>query len=195
MKKKIISLVLAIILCVSLYSCGSEGQKKYSINETAISKQFECSLEQVSFSESVDVGDFSPRHLLPTTKDTTIFLPAKSGNILLCFTANIKYTGTKTINPLFGSGSDSIGFSATYDKEYTYTSFAASRYENSRWELYRTYENSSITGTTFTPLSNDTLAVRAFIELPAVVAETQDKPLDITINLGKNESVTFNINP
>ena len=200
--KKVASLILALALCLSLCSCGGnedetavEEQKKYSVNETAISSRFECSLKQVSFAERVEASEYSSGYMLPATEDTTISRPAKSGNVLLCFTANLKYTGTTTIQNMgFGSVSGAIGFYATYDTEYTYTAFTASRYEDYKWERYTEYDG-NCTYCSFVPLSNDTLTVRAFIELPAVVAENTDKPLDVTICLGNNESVTFCINP
>ena len=201
--KKALSLILALVMCLSLCACGGnedgtavEEQKKYSVNETAISSRFECSLKQVSFAERVEVGDYSSGYMLPATEDTTISRPAKSGSVLLCFTANLKYTGTTTIqNMCFGNGSSAIGFYATYDTEYKYTTFVASRYENFGWERYVIYDGRGSYDCSFTPLSNDTLTVRAYIELPAVVAENTDKPLDITINLGSDEAVTFSINP
>ena len=201
--KKALSLILALALCLSLCACGGnedgttvEEQKKYSVNETAISSRFECSLKQVSFAKRVEASEGSSGYMLPATEDTIISRPAKSGNILLCFTANLKYTGTTTIQDMgFGSISGAIGFYATYDTEYTYTIFTASRYKDYKWEHYTEYNGSGTYSCSFTPLSNDTLTVRAFIELPAVVAENTDKPLDITINLGSNESVTFSINP
>lgn len=201
--KKVLSLILALVLCLPLCACGGDSEvieeqevRRYKVNETAISSRFECTLKGVKFADRVDVGSSSSMYMRPATDDTTTSRPAEPGNILLCFTAELKYTGTTTIQNMgFGHGSGAIGFYATYDTEYTYTTFVASRYENSRWESYDIYAGHTSYDCSFTPLSNDTLSVRAYIELPAVVAENTDKPLDITICLGNDESVTFAINP
>ena len=198
--KKVLSLILVFVMCLSLCACGGGGTAtepeivKYKVNETAISSLFECKLKNVSFAEKVDLGSY--RYMLPATESTTTLRSAKSGNVLLCFAVELKYIGTRTIQNMgFGNGSAAIGFYATYDGTYTYTDFVASRYEDYSWTHYETYAGHTSYCCSFAPLSDDTLSVRAYIELPAVVVENTDKPLDITVCLGNNESVTFAINP
>jgi len=202
--KKVLSIILALVMCLSLCACGSnddtgkaeDKSKKYRVNETATSSLFECSLTQVSFANRVEAMEHHSDYLLPATENTNISIPAKTGNILLCFTVNLKYVGTKSIQNMgFGNGKNVIGFYATYDTSYEYTTFVASRRENYSWLHYQTFDGDVLYCYSFAPLSNEIYSIRAYIEMPAVVAQNTDKPLDITVCLGNNESVTFTVNP
>lgn len=196
--KKIISLIIAMMMC--LCACGSNGSgadtKKYRVNETSTGSLFECTLENVCFADRVEAMDYHSDYLLPASENTKISIPAKYGNTLLCFTVKLKYIGTKTLSNVgLGTNSSAIGFSAIYDSDYEYSAFVASWKENYRWRIKQNFDGNTLYCLSFTPLSNEVCSIRAYIEVPEVVAQNGDKTLDLCIRLGNGEAVTYRIQP
>lgn len=201
--KKVLSLILSLVMCLFLGSCSSVTEteeevvvvKKYEVNETATSSLFECTVSNVSFTQKVSIDESAGEYMLPATSASTVYIPADYGQTLLCFSVKLKYIGNKSIqNAGFGNGEGAIGFYAIYDSDYQFDTFYASQYESFWWRNYEKYDGHTSWCYDFEPLSNETYSIRAFIELPDTVLDSE-KTLDLVVNLLNNESVTFSIMP
>lgn len=192
--KRALSLILALVMCLSLCACGSTDNagsnevKTYNVNETATTELFECTLTKIEFAGRVDADRDSADYMLPSTT-SNIGRPAKDGKTLLCFSVELKYIGKE--NFVLGMGVSEkekaiISFTARYDNDYQFGSFVASRKDKScasGWAYEREYENSYTTNAfNFAPLDEAT-GIRAFIELPAEVETNTEAPLELEIFL------------
>ena len=217
--KKVLSLLLALVMCLSLCACGGGSTNNtntenstpdtntsnttpvvHRIGDTVTTKMFNCTLGRAEFAE--EVGNYRlDGYLLPDGKlavgETAHY--AKDGYKLLSFTFELTYLGTTEYSFSLGQ-SDGMDLMVKFDNTYEFDSFviSGSTFPIGEWdkacELKSGHTMTSLSNPAFkfAPLDETVHEFRAYIEVPDKVAESIDKPAEIIITLC-DEDVVYSI--
>ena len=187
--KKTISLLLALVMCLSLCACGSgnpSSDKSIVLNETRQTDKFEITLTQVEFATYlVDPKDpyaVPTEAILPTDEPSDI--KASEGKTLLMYSVNLKYIGKEDFVTVLGD------FILNYGDGYTFTDHDV--YKSSgggAWaQVKRTYGSSAEQPFCyFYPLEDTQYILRGYFRIPDVVETEENEPLTLTLKIAGQE--------
>ena len=169
--KKILAMLLAITMCISITACGGGGNAK--IGETYTNDYgIEFTLNYVEFTDAMDnLGGANDTYWMPASKvERTTHLeklvaPLSSDDMfcVVSYTAKNTSKHDRTV--------DEIG-TIDFDNGYTYSEGGLS-YRVSPTGVWSDIPN----GLTLQKLKENSYEFRAFIVVPKVVVEETDKPL------------------
>ena len=188
--KKIISALLALVLCLSLCACGGGNNTpetteatepsivKFAVGETASTEVIEFTLDSVEFADhlSLTPGD---EYLTPIAADASGGLIPNEGKIFVCFSFTVKNIGKVEL--------DSTAYrtmNLVYSDGYTFEvdlSNNAVRTDNDIY-LYRQW-----TGVLSLDVLSDAQTYRVYVQVPEEVMKNTAEPLDLVISLQKDE--------
>lgn len=215
--KKALSLLLALVMCLSLCACGGGSTNNTntenstpdtndsnttpvvnSVGDSVSTDLFNCKLTSAEFGNEL-CNHLGESYILPCTEHYHQKNPyvAESGYEFLSFTFELTYLGTTEHNVTLGSP-ESMDFLVKYDDAYEFDAFSIAGSTTGVWdtpyELKSGYTMSSISNPAFkfVPLDNTVHTFRVFVQVPNQVAVNTDKPVDIIITLG-NEEVVYSI--
>lgn len=179
-KKSVIALVVALIMCFMMTACGGNSTNEIVLNETKTTDKFEVVLTQVEFAKSLnDSGGVSKDYLLPTEESS--YIEASTGNTLLMFSIDLKYTGKEQFSASIGE------FTVNYGEDYTFDDqeiYITERDNVAPWE--NTYSKVEGTAETyfvdFEPLEGERL-LRGYVEVPEVAETEESEALSLTVNI------------
>lgn len=191
--KKMIALLMALLVCLSLCACGggnsvSETTEpteatepsivKFAVGETASTEVIEFTLNSVEFADhlSLTPGD---EYLTPISADASGGLIPNDGKIFVCFSFTVKNIGkvklgTTAYNTLSLVYSD--GYTFEVDPYNTFV-----RTDDNFYLLQR------MNGLLSLDVLSDAQTYRGYIQVPTEVMEHTEEPLELKINLQKDE--------
>ena len=204
--RRIIPLVLALVMCLSLCACSGdtgtankEENTKVAIGEIASTDLFECTLTRAEFAPRL-ANVMDEGYLLPDGSygGTTPYV-ADKGSVYLSFVFELSYLGTEEFDFELGKVEskdlDWMNFLAKYDNSYEFSSFSIAGSVDGTWEdlpydISGTYMTSlSSEAFSFKPLEDGSHEFRGYIQVSDKVLEEDGKPVDLIITLCDKEIV------
>lgn len=180
--KKILSLTLAFVMCLSLWACGAESNpaatdegKTYSLNETAKTDVAEFTLTRFEYAKMLKNASFQtgkdpdPEYLLPTEEvQSNNPFAADERKTMISFSYTLKNIGREALTfPV------DLGITADYNDGYTF--YAGVSVLKGKYVI--------LSGTTSLDPLSDACEGRGYIEVPMEVMEKKDAPLYLKICL------------
>lgn len=176
--KKVVSLILALMMCLSLCACG-ETQKQYSFGESITTDMFVFTPHFDGFSK--ELSNWNDENIMTpngggvgTSRNP---YEADSGKVMMYFSGTVEYIGNSKENEWF-----KYTATANFDNGYIYTAdssfgcaYTESKYLKG-WEFGNSFR--------FEPLADNQMRnVRFHIEVPEQVEKGTDKSLIVTFNI------------
>lgn len=191
--KKTISLLMALVLCLSLCACGGESNtssadntptaQELSIGDIITTDIIEFSLTRVEFADQLKHTTFSTgqqpdtEYMLPTTEyQSNKTFVADEGYTFLSYSYSLKYTGKEEIEV-----ETAMGISADYNNGYTFEVWS----DAYMWSNYI-----SIDGDTKLKPLDPPGEGRGCMKVPEEVSTNSTVPLKINISIPNGDGST-----
>lgn len=191
--KKILSLILTLVMCLSLCACGDENKtsgpdnpptaQELSIGDIITTDVMEFSLTRVEFADQLKHATFSTgqqpdtEYMLPTTEyQSNKTFVADEGYTFLTYSYSLKYTGKEEIEV------DTVmGISADYNNGYTFEVWS----DAYMWSNYI-----SIDGNTKLKPLDPQGEGRGCMKVPKEVSTNLSAPLKINVSIPNGDGTT-----
>lgn len=193
--KKFIEIVLAISMCFSFCSCGSEKVEKFAVGETLATDILEITLDSAAFATALG-RTMSGKSWRTAVPDDDYFLPkeydalkdadnpyvAGKGHTLVAITFTVKNIDRKSVD--IGGTFNPTFITVQYsDKEYSSNvKYGAVRLDETNWEEYNS-QNILLSP------AEPKKTVRCYMDIPVEVENMSD-PFSIKFSLPNSEGAT-----
>lgn len=188
--KRIIALLMALLVSISLCACGggngvSEPTEttvpsvvKFAVGETASTEVIEFTLDSVEFADhlSLTPGD---EYLTPIAADASGGLIPNDGKTFVWFSFTVKNIGKVE---LWSTAYDTM--SLIYSDGYTFEVDTHNNFVRTDDNFYLLQRRNGILGL---DVLSDAQTYRGYIQVPTEVMENAGEPLELKISLRKDE--------